>query len=50
MHIHDSMKEKFRLRCDLNAITDIADMDQVAELIEKFPRIAPHHRYSYLFS
>lgn len=43
------MKEKFRLRCDLNSITDIADMDMVAEQLEKFIVIKPYHRYSYLF-
>lgn len=43
------MKEKFRLWCDLNTITDIEDMDRVAEQLEKFQYIKPYHRYSYLF-
>lgn len=43
------MKEKFRLRCDLNTITDIEEMDKVAENIEQYNTIKPYHRYSYLF-
>ena len=43
------MKEKFRLRCDLNSITDIADMEGVTNKIEQYKHIQPYHRYSYLF-
>ena len=43
------MKEKFRLRCDLNDIHDIEDMDTIADKLENFQHIAPYHRYAYLF-
>ncbi len=43
------MKEKLRLRCDLNDITDIEDIDSVADAIEKYDTILPYHRYGYLF-
>jgi|GEM_PF-3843710 len=43
------MKEKFRLRCDLNNITDIENMDEVSDKLEHFPCVSPYHRYDYLF-
>lgn len=43
------MKEKFRLRCDLNDIHDIEDMEIVADKISQFAHIASYHRYNYLF-
>lgn len=44
-----AMKEKFRLRCDLNEIHDIEEIDTIATAIENCTHIEPYHRYSYLF-
>lgn len=49
MRIEYLMKDKLRLWCDLNTITDINDMEHVATLLAKFPRIVSYHRYDYLF-
>lgn len=43
------MKEKFRLRCDINEIEEFIDPDGLAQSIADAKHLDAQHRYSYLF-
>lgn len=48
MRIEYFMKDKLRLWCDLNTITDIVDIEHVANRLADFSHIVVYHRYDYL--